>query len=81
MKYIPNSKETSAKISILVTIFVIKPLIVAKSVQSGPSKLPKISIWRVTKNRSILFEIGVQLQRDQCQNFISGHNFMDKTFD
>ena len=39
MKYVLNSVETSAKISFLVTIFVIKPLIEAKSVLSGPTKL------------------------------------------
>ena len=35
----------------------------------------------VTKSRSILLEIGAQHQRDQCQNFSLGHNFMNKTFD
>ena len=35
------------------------------------------SIRHVTKSRSILFKVGVQLQRDQCQNFSLGHNFMD----
>ena len=38
-------------------------------------------ILNVTKSRSISFEIGAQQQRDQCQNFSLGHNFMDKTFD
>ena len=37
--------------------------------------------FHVTKSRSISFEIGAQHQRDQCQNFSLGHNFMDKTFD
>ena len=37
--------------------------------------------WRVTKDRSISFEIGAWQQRDQCQNFSSGHNFMDKSED
>ena len=39
MKQVPNSKETSAKISDLVTIFDTVPLIVAKAVRSGPFKL------------------------------------------
>ena len=39
MNKLPNSKETSAKISVLVTIFVTVSLIVAKAVGSGPSKL------------------------------------------
>ena len=39
MNKLPNTKETSAKISVLVTIFVRVPLIVAKAVRSGPSKL------------------------------------------
>ena len=34
-----NNKETSAKISVLVTIFVMQMLIVAKFVKSGPTKL------------------------------------------
>ena len=33
----------------------------------------------VTKNRLIPFKIGDQQQRDLCQNFSSGHNFMDKS--
>ena len=37
--------------------------------------------WRVTKDRSISFERGAWQQRDRCQNFSSGHNFMDNTFD
>ena len=37
--------------------------------------------WRVTKDRSISFEIGAWQQRDRCQNFSSGHNFMDKSVD
>ena len=47
-------------------------------------KLPLLiihQIWHVTKSGSILLDIGVPLQRDQCQNFSSGHNVMDKTFD
>ena len=39
MKALPNSKETSTKISVLVTIFVTAPLILAKAVRSGPCKL------------------------------------------
>ena len=37
--------------------------------------------WRVTKDRSISFEIGAKHQRGRCQNFSSGHNFMDKSVD
>ena len=37
--------------------------------------------FHVTKSRSISFEIGAQHQRNQCQNFSLGHNFMNKTFD
>ena len=39
LKLVPNSKETSAKISVLVTIFYTVPLIAAKAVRSGPFKL------------------------------------------
>ena len=39
MKKQPKRKETSAKISVLVTIFVRVPLIVAKAVRSGPATL------------------------------------------
>ena len=39
MNKLPNSKETSAKISVAVTIFVTVSLIVAKSVKSETSKL------------------------------------------
>ena len=39
MLLVPKSKETSAKILILVTIFVIKTLIVAKLVLNGLSNL------------------------------------------
>ena len=35
----------------------------------------------VTKDRLIPFEIGDQQQRDWCQTFSSGHNFMDKSID
>ena len=35
----------------------------------------------VTKNRLIPFKIVDQQQRDRCQNFSSGHNFMDKSID
>ena len=33
----------------------------------------------VTKSRGISSEVVAQQQRDQCQNFSLGHNFMDKT--
>ena len=49
------------------------------SKQMGPLNYPLI--WHVTKNRPISFEICVQLQQDQCQNFNIGHNFTDKTVD
>ena len=39
MNKLPKSKETIAKISVLVTIFVTVLLIMAKAVRSGPSKL------------------------------------------
>ena len=39
MKLVPHSKGTIAKISALVTIFVIEHLIVAKKGKIGPSKL------------------------------------------
>ena len=39
LKLVFKFKETSAKISVLVTIFVTVSLIVAKAVGSGPSKL------------------------------------------
>ena len=39
MNELPNSKETSAKISVAVTIFVTVSLIVANAVKNGLSKL------------------------------------------
>ena len=54
MNKLPNTKETSAKISVLVTIFVRVPLILAKVVRSDPSKLfiifgmsPRIGLYRL----------------------------------
>ena len=46
----------------------------------APQIAPNI-VQRVTKDRMTLFEIDAQQHRDQCQNFSSGHNFMDKTVD
>ena len=59
LKLVTNSKETSAKISVLVTICVIDLLIAIRLIKSGPSKLSINfpSIWNVTKNRPISFEI------------------------
>ena len=39
LKLVPTIKETSVKISVLVTFFGIKPLIVAKHVNNDPYKL------------------------------------------
>ena len=44
--------------------------------------LPEINQWitishNVTQCWLISYEIGVQQQRDQCQNFSLGHNFMN----
>ena len=44
----------------------------------APQIAPNID-QRVTKDRMTLFEIDAQQHRDQCQNFSSGHNLMDKT--
>ena len=54
MNKLPNTKETSAKISVLVTIFVRVPLILANVVRINPSKLfiifgmsPRIGLYRL----------------------------------
>ena len=46
----------------------------------APQIAPNI-VQRVTKDRMTSVEIDAQQHRDQCQNFSSGHNFMDKTVD
>ena len=38
-------------------------------------------IKKVLNDLVCKIEIGVHQQRDQCHNFTSGLNFMDKTFD
>ena len=44
-----------------------------------PFQIIYIPYCHVTNHRAISSEISAQRQRDQCQNFSLGHNFMDQT--